>query len=80
MILVYLAIGALLMFLMLNEDKSTERLSTSYIKYRTEAIAKGRKYAREIVFRRVFISILFAISMITWPIIVGYGIYKTVIK
>lgn len=80
MILTYLAIGAIIMFLMLNTDKSKESLSTQYIAYRTEAIAEGREYAREIVFRRVFISILFVIAMIAWPLIIGYGIYKAVRK
>ena len=80
MILTYLAIGAIIMFLMLNTDKSKESLSTQYIVYRTEAIAEGREYSREIVFRRVFISILFAVVMIAWPLIIGYGIYKAVRK
>lgn len=76
MILTYLAIGAIFMFLMLNTENSKENLATAYIAYRTEAIAEGRKYAREIVFRRVFITAMFIISMVAWPFIISYGTYK----
>lgn len=79
-LLTYLAVGAILMFLMLNTEKSTEGLSKAYIKYRTEAIAEGRPHSNEITFRRVFITALFIISMIAWPLILCHGVYKVITR
>lgn len=74
--LVYMAIGALVMFLMVYTEASKASLRKSYIEYRSDAIAAGDNYLNEIVFRRMLVSFLFVVSMLLWPLIIGYGIIK----
>lgn len=78
--LVYMAIGALVMFLMVCTEASKASLRKSYIEYRSDAIAAGDNYLNEIVFRRMLVSFLFVVSMLLWPLIIGYGIIKVLFR
>jgi len=79
-ILIYMAIGAILMFLMLGTDKAKDDLATEYIKYRSDEIAAGNDYFDEATFRNVFITILFVMMIFAWPWLVIRRLIKAVLK
>lgn len=78
--LIYMAIGALLMFIMLCTDQAKESMSTEYIKYRMEAQAEGESHFNEITFRRLQIAGMYLIMILFWPIVIGYSIIKALLK
>lgn len=79
--LVYLMIGAVLMWLTFDMKLFRDRVPMYMANFNIDRVARGNEpMNNQKAFETITLLIVFAIFLVFWPIVIGYGLVKLALK